>query len=169
MVVVNGVSKAFAMTGYRIGYIAAPLWLAKACDKLQGQYTSGPCSVSQIASVAALNAPLTTVYDMVEQFEKRRDLVLARLAEIPGVKTSKPDGAFYVFPDISAFFGKSDGTLTINNADDMGLFILSNAFTGVVSGSAFGAPECIRISYAASEADLNKSLTRIKDALATLK
>ena len=169
VVVVNGVSKAFAMTGYRIGYIAAPLWLAKAINKLQGQYTSGPCSVSQIASVAALNAPLDTVHAMVEQFEKRRNLVLEKLAEIPGVKTSKPDGAFYVFPDISSFFGKSDGTLTINNADDMGLFILSNAFTGVVSGEAFGAPECIRISYAASEADLTKSLTRIKDALATLK
>ena len=161
--------KAFAMTGYRIGYIAAPLWLAKAANKLQGQYTSGPCSVSQIASVAALNAPLDTVQAMVEQFNKRRDLVLAKLAEIPGVKTSKPDGAFYVFPDISSFFGKSDGTVTINNADDMGLFILSNAFTGVVSGEAFGAPECIRISYAASEADLTKSLDRIKAALATLK
>lgn len=169
VVVVNGVSKAFAMTGYRIGYIAAPLWLAKAANKLQGQYTSGPCSVSQIASVAALNAPLDTVYAMVEQFEKRRNLVLAKLAEIPGVKTSKPDGAFYVFPDISSFFGKSDGTITINNADDMGLFILSNAYTGVVSGEAFGAPECIRISYAASEADLSKSLDRIKAALATLK
>lgn len=169
VVVVNGVSKAFAMTGYRIGYIAAPLWLAKAANKLQGQYTSGPCSVSQIASVAALNAPLNTVHAMVEQFHKRRDLVLAKLAEIPGVKTSKPDGAFYVFPDISSFFGKSDGTVTIKNADDMGLFILSNAYTGVVSGEAFGAPECIRISYAASEADLTKSLDRIKAALATLK
>jgi aspartate aminotransferase len=169
VVVVNGVSKAFAMTGYRIGYIAAPLWVAKACNKLQGQYTSGPCSVSQIASVTALNAPLDTVYAMVEQFHKRRDLVLAKLAEIPGVKVSKPDGAFYVFPDISSYFGKSDGTITIRNADDMGLFILSNAYTGVVSGEAFGAPECIRISYAASEADLNKSLNRIKAALATLK
>ncbi len=168
VVVVNGVSKAFAMTGYRIGYIAAPLWLAKACNKLQGQYTSGPCSVSQIASVAALNAPLDTVYAMVEQFHKRRDLVLSKLAEISGVKVSKPDGAFYVFPDISSFFGKSDGKITINNADDMGLFILSNAYTGVVSGEAFGAPECIRISYAASEADLTKSLDRIKAALATL-
>jgi aspartate aminotransferase len=169
VVVVNGVSKAFAMTGYRIGYIAAPLWLAKACNKLQGQYTSGPNSVAQIASAVALNAPLDSVHTMVAQFEKRRNLVLDLLAEIPGVKVSKPDGAFYVFPDISSFFGKSDGKMTINNADDMGFFILSNAFTGVVSGTAFGAPECIRISYAASEADLKKSLTRIKDALATLK
>ena len=106
---------------------------------------------------------------MVEQFEKRRNLVLEKLAGIPGVKTSKPDGAFYVFPDVSSFFGKSDGTTTINNADDMGLFILANAYTGVVSGDAFGAPECIRISYAASEADIIKSLDRIKEALATLK
>ena len=169
VVIINGVSKGYAMTGWRLGWIAAPKWIASACNTLQGQYTSGPCSVSQIASVAALNAPLDTVHAMVEQFEKRRNLVLAKLAEIPGVKTSKPDGAFYVFPDISSFFGKSDGTLTINNADDMGLFILSNAFTGVVSGEAFGAPECIRISYAASEADLTKSLDRIKAALATLK
>jgi aspartate aminotransferase len=168
VVVVNGISKSYAMTGYRIGFIAAPLWIAKACNKLQGQFTSGPNSVAQIASVAAFNHDGTEVKKMVDQFEKRRDLVLSMLAEIPGLKTSKPEGAFYVFPDCSAYYGKYDGDTEIKNSDDLCYYILSKGHVGVVSGDAFGAPECFRLSYAASEEQLVKALTRIKDALAKL-
>ncbi len=169
VVVVNGVSKAYAMTGYRIGFIAAPLWISKACNKLQSQFTSGPNSVAQIASVAAFNHDGTEVKKMVEQFEKRRDLVMDLLAEIPGIKTSKPGGAFYVFPEISSYFGKSDGEMVIKNSDDFCYYLLSKGHVGVVSGDAFGAPECFRISYAASEEDLRKSIGWIKEALAKLK
>ena len=169
VVIVNGVSKSYAMTGYRIGFIAAPLWIAKACNKLQGQFTSGPNSVAQIASVAAFLHDGSEVKIMVEQFEKRRNLVLSMLAEIPGLKTSKPDGAFYVFPECSAYFGKSDGEMTIRNSDDLCYYILSKGHVGVVSGDAFGAPECFRLSYAASEEQLVKALTRIKDVLGRLK
>jgi aspartate aminotransferase len=169
VVVVNGVSKAYAMTGYRIGFIAAPLWISKACNKLQSQFTSGPNSVAQIASVAAFNHDGTEVKKMVEQFEKRRDLVMELLAEIPGIKTSKPGGAFYVFPEISSYFGKTDGEMIIKNSDDFCFYLLSKGHVGVVSGEAFGAPECFRISYAASEEDLRKSIGWIKEALAKLK
>ncbi len=169
VVVVNGVSKSYAMTGYRIGFIAAPQWIAKACNKLQGQFTSGPNSVAQIASVAAFDHDGSEVRLMVEKFKKRRDLVLSMLDEIPGLKTSKPDGAFYVFPECSAYFGKSDGEMTIQNADDLCYYILSKGHVGVVSGDAFGAPECFRLSYAASDEQLIKALTRIKEALAKLK
>ncbi len=168
VVVVNGVSKSYAMTGYRIGFIAAPLWIAKACNKLQSQFTSGPNSVAQIASVAAFNHDGTEVNKMVAQFEKRRDLVMSMLAEIPGLKTSKPDGAFYVFPECSSYFGKTDGEMKINNSDDFCFYILSKGHVGVVSGDAFGAPGCFRISYAASEEQLKEALTRIKLALAKL-
>ncbi|MFZ5429690.1 MAG: pyridoxal phosphate-dependent aminotransferase [Bacteroidota bacterium] len=168
VVIVNGVSKSYAMTGYRIGFIAAPLWIAKACNKLQSQFTSGPNSVAQIASVAAFNHDGTEVTKMVVEFEKRRDLVLSMLAEIPGLKTSKPDGAFYVFPDCSAYFGKKDGDTVLKNADDLCFYILSKGHVGIVSGDAFGSPECFRLSYAASEAQLKEALTRIKNALAKL-
>lgn len=168
VVVVNGVSKSYAMTGYRIGFIAAPLWIAKACNKLQGQYTSGPNSVAQIASVAAFNHDGSEVRKMVTEFEKRRDLVLDMLSKIPGLKTSKPEGAFYVFPDCSAYFGKKDGDTVIKNSDDLCFYLLSKGHVGVVSGDAFGAPECFRLSYAASEEQLTKALTRITDALAKL-
>ncbi|HNX80280.1 MAG TPA: pyridoxal phosphate-dependent aminotransferase, partial [Prolixibacteraceae bacterium] len=168
VVVVNGVSKSYAMTGYRIGFIAAPLWIAKACNKLQSQYTSGPNSVAQIASVAAFNHDGTEVRKMVAQFEKRRNLVLSMLAEIPGLKTSKPDGAFYVFPEASAYFGKTDGEMVIRNSDDLCFYILSKGHVGVVSGDAFGAPGCFRISYAASEEQLTEALIRIKNALGKL-
>lgn len=169
VVIINGVSKSYAMTGYRIGFMAGPLWVAKACNKLQGQFTSGPNSVAQIASVAAFNHDGTEVRKMVAQFEKRRDLVLAMMAEIPGLKTSKPDGAFYVFPECSAYFGKSDGEMVIRNSDDLCFYILSKGHVGVVSGDAFGAPGCFRLSYAASEEQLVTALTRIKGALAKLK
>jgi len=168
VIIVNGVSKSYAMTGYRIGFIAAPLWIAKACNKLQSQYTSGPNSVAQMASVAAFNHDGTEVTKMVNQFEKRRDLVMSMLAEIPGLKTSKPDGAFYVFPDASAYFGKTDGEMMINNSDDLCFYILSKGHVGVVSGDAFGAPGCFRISYAASEEQLTSALTRIKNVLGKL-
>ncbi len=169
VVVVNGVSKSYAMTGYRIGFLAGPQWIVKACNKLQSQFTSGPNSVAQIASVAAFNHDGTEVAKMVTQFEKRRDLVLSMLNEIPGIKTSKPDGAFYVFPDCSAYFGKMDGDTEIKNADDLSYYILSKGHVGVVSGDAFGAPECFRISYAASEEQLIEAMNRIKNSLAKLK
>jgi aspartate aminotransferase len=169
VVVVNGVSKSYAMTGYRIGFLAGPQWIVKACNKLQSQFTSGPNSVAQIASVAAFNHDGTEVTKMVTRWEKRRDLVLSMLNEIPGIKTSKPEGAFYVFPDCSAYFGKMDGDTEIKNADDLSYYILSKGHVGVVSGDAFGAPECFRISYAASEEQLIEAMTRIKNALAKLK
>jgi aspartate aminotransferase len=169
VVIVNGVSKSYAMTGYRIGFIAAPVWIAKACNKLQSQYTSGPNSVAQIASVAAFNHDGTEVTKMVNQFEKRRNLVMSMLADIPGLKTSKPDGAFYVFPQASSYFGKTDGEMVIKNSDDLCFYILSKGHVGVVSGDAFGAPGCFRISYAASEELLTKAMTRIKNVLEKLK
>lgn len=168
VMVINGVSKSYAMTGYRIGFMAGPLWIAKACNKLQSQYTSGPNSVAQIASVAAFNHDGSEVKKMVEQFEKRRDLVLSMLAEIPGLKTSKPDGAFYVFPDCSAYFGKKDGDTILNDADELCFYLLSKGHVGVVSGAAFGAPGCFRISYAASEEQLIKAMNRIKEAFGKL-
>ncbi len=168
VVIVNGISKSYAMTGYRIGFIAAPLWIAKACTKLQSQYTSGPNSVAQIASVAAFNHDGSEIRKMVVRFQERRDLVISMLAEIPGLKTSIPDGAFYVFPDATAYFGKSDGEMVINNSDDLCYYILSKGHVGVVSGDAFGAPGCFRISYAASEEQLIAAMTRIKLALEKL-
>ncbi len=169
VVVVNGVSKSYAMTGYRIGFLAAPLWIAKACSKLQSQFTSGPNSVAQIAAVAAFNHDGAEVSRMVEQFEKRRNLVMELLGEIPGLRTSRPDGAFYVFPDASAYFGTSDGEMTIRNAEDLCYYLLSKAHVGLVSGEAFGAPSCFRISYAASEEQITEAMVRIRKALDVLK
>jgi len=169
VVIINGVSKSYAMTGYRIGFLAAPLWIAKACNKLQSQFTSGPNSPAQIASVAAFDHDGAEVRKMVARFEQRRDLVMDMLARIPGLKTSKPDGAFYVFPDCSSYFGKTDGEMFIHNSDDFCFFLLSKAHVGVVSGDAFGAPGCFRLSYATSEEQLTKALQRIQESLARLK
>lgn len=165
VIVVNGVSKGYAMTGWRIGYIGAPVWIVKACDKLQGQMTSGVCSIAQKASVAALNGGTEPIEEMVKIFKYRRDLVLEKLSEIPGVVCNTPSGAFYVFPDISYYFGKSDGTTTIKNADDLSMYLLNKALVALVPGEAFGDPNCIRISYAASHETLIEAMKRIKEAL----
>ncbi|MCK5823098.1 MAG: pyridoxal phosphate-dependent aminotransferase [Bacteroidales bacterium] len=165
VVVVNGVSKAYAMTGWRIGYIGAPKWIAQACNKLQGQMTSGASSISQKAACAALNTGLDTVYEMREVFKKRRDLVYKLLSEIKGIKTFIPDGAFYFFPDVTYFFGKSVDNITINNAGDLCMYLLNNAHVATVTGSAFGDPNCIRLSYATSEDNIIEALKRIKTAL----
>lgn len=167
-ITVNGVSKAFAMTGWRIGYIGAPLWIAKACTKMQGQFTSGTCSIAQRAAKAAMEADPSVTHDMLEAFRKRRTLVTDKLKTIPGVKTNMPEGAFYVFPDISSFFGKSHNDTTINNASDLSMFLLADANVAVVTGEAFGSPNCIRFSYAASESELNEALQRIEKSLAKL-
>jgi aspartate aminotransferase len=168
VVTVNGVSKAWAMTGWRLGYIGAPKEIADACNKMQGQFTSGTCSITQKASIAAMEADPSVLKDMITAFKKRRDLVLSALNEMPGVKTNVPEGAFYVFPDISSFFGKSYNGTTIENANDLCIFLLSEAMVGLVDGGAFGSPNCLRISYAASEEVLTKAMSRIKDALAKL-
>lgn len=164
-ITVNGVSKAFAMTGWRIGYIGAPEWVAKACNKIQGQITSGANSIAQRATIAALNAPLEKINYMIEAFKERRKLVLNLLNEIPGFKTNEPEGAFYVFPDISYYFGKTLRGKTINNADDFSLYLLEEAHVATVTGAAFGSKNCIRISYAASVDELTEALKRIKSAL----
>lgn len=165
-VTVNGVSKAFAMTGWRIGYIGAPEFIAKACNKMQGQITSGANSIAQRATIAALNAPVSKIQYMIDEFHKRRDLVLKLLGEIEGFKLNVPGGAFYVFPDISSFFGKTLKGKKINNASDFSIFLLEEANVATVTGEAFGDPSCIRISYAASEAELVEAIKRIKNALA---
>ncbi len=165
VIVVNGVSKAYAMTGWRIGYIGAPKWIAQACNKLQGQITSGASSISQKAACAALNADLTSVNEMKEIFKKRCDLVFKLLSEIKGIKTFKPDGAFYYFPDVTYFFGKSFEDTTINNAGDLCMYLLNKAHVATVTGSAFGDPNCIRLSYATSEDNIIEALKRIKTAL----
>ncbi len=168
-VVINGVSKAYAMTGYRIGYLAAPLWITKACSKLQGQFTSNPSSIAQRAAIAALNMDNTPTKEMTVAFKRRRDLVMGWLKQMPGVKCDTPDGAFYVFPDISSFFGKSDGSMTIKNDMDMCLYLLDKALVSGVPGDAFGEPTCIRLSYATSDANLEKAMKSMKEALAKLK
>ncbi|RLD62636.1 MAG: aspartate aminotransferase [Bacteroidetes bacterium] len=165
VIVVNGVSKAYAMTGWRLGYIGAPKWIAQACNKLQGQITSGASSISQKAACAALNAGLDSVYEMREVFKKRRDLVYKLLSEIKGIKTFVPDGAFYFFPDVTYFFGKSADGITITNATDLCMYLLNNAHVATVTGSAFGDPNCIRLSYATSEENIIEALKRIKNAL----
>lgn len=167
-VIVNGVSKGFAMTGWRIGYIAAPLEIAQACEKLQGQFTSGASSISQRAALAALVSPLTAAVEMREAFLRRRNLVLDLLKEIPGLKCNVPDGAFYVFPDISFFFGKKHEKGSIENSSDLCLYILNTCFVSTVPGDAFGAADCIRISYAASDDTLREAIKRIGEALAKL-
>ncbi len=164
-ITVNGVSKAFAMTGWRIGYIGAPEWIAKACTKFQGQNTSGANAIAQRATITALEAPVSKIQFMIDEFHKRRDLVLGLLGEIEGFNLNVPEGAFYVFPDISSFFGKTLNGTKINDASDFALYLLENANVATVTGAAFGNPNCIRISYAASEDELKEAISRIKGIL----
>lgn len=164
-ITVNGVAKAFAMTGWRIGYMGGPEWIAKACTKMQGQITSGANSIAQRATIVAIQAPVLKIKYMVDEFHRRRDIVVALLREIDGFKLNIPDGAFYVFPDVSAFFGKKIKGHQIANAADFSMFLLAEANVATVTGDAFGAPTCIRISYAASEAQLREAIKRIKEAL----
>ena len=161
-ITVNGVSKAFAMTGWRIGYIGAPEWIAKACTKFQGQITSGANAIAQRSTIEALNAPVSKIQFMIDEFHKRRDLLLELLGEIDGFSLNVPEGAFYVFPDISSYFGKTLKGTTIKNASDFALYLLENANVATVTGEAFGNPNCIRISYAASEDELREAVKRIK-------
>ena len=165
-VTVNGVSKAFAMTGWRIGYIGAPEYIAKACTKMQGQVTSGANGIAQRATIEAVKASPDKIKYMVTEFHKRRDLVVGLLKDIPGVKINVPDGAFYVFPDVSSFFGKTLRGMQINNAEDFSMYLLKEACVATVTGDAFGNADCIRFSYAASEDQLKEALKRIKEALA---
>ena len=164
-ITVNGMSKAFAMTGWRIGYMGAPEWIAKACTKVQGQITSGANAIAQRASIAALKTPKSKIQYMVDEFEKRRDLVLQLLSEIDGFKLNVPEGAFYVFPDVSSFFGKTLRGRNIHNATDFSLYLLEEAMVATVTGEAFGDANCIRFSYAASEKDLREAIRRIKESL----
>ena len=170
VITVNGVSKGFAMTGWRVGFIGAPLWIAKACNKIQGQVTSATCAVAQKATEEAMNSdPKYSTSHMKDSFLKRRDLLLSELNNIEGVKTNIPDGAFYIFPDVSYYFGKSDGETIISNANDLCMYLLNNCYVALVSGAPFGNPECVRISYAASEEKLLEASKRIKNQLANLK
>ncbi len=169
IVIVNGVSKAYAMTGWRIGFIAAPLWIAKACNKLQGQYTSGASSIAQKASVAAFAGDQSCVEVMRSAFERRRNLVLELASQIEGFKVNKPDGAFYLFPEVSAYMGKRYGERTINTSSDLAMFLLEVGHVATVAGDAFGMPNCLRFSYATSDENLVEALRRIKNTLALLK
>ena len=164
-ITVNGVSKAFAMTGWRIGYIGAADWIAKACTKFQGQNTSGANAIAQRATITALEAPVSKIQFMIDEFHRRRDLILELLGEIEGFNLNVPEGAFYVFPDISSFFGKTLNGITIKNASDFALYLLEKANVATVTGEAFGNPNCIRISYAASEEELREAISRIKEVL----
>ena len=168
-IVVNGVSKAYAMTGWRIGFIAAPEWIVKGCNKLQGQYTSGPSSISQKAAVAAYTASQECVETMRKAFERRRDLIVNLIKDIPGLEVNEPEGAFYVFPKCSSFFGKGDGSRTICNSTDFALYLLEVGHVATVAGDAFGDPECFRISYATSDDNIREAMSRVKAALAKLK
>ena len=167
-VIVNGVSKAYAMTGWRIGFVAGPEWIVKAVNKLQGQYTSGPCSVSQKAAEAAYTGTQAPVEEMRQAFERRRDLIVRLAKEVPGFEVNKPEGAFYLFPKCSYYYGKSDGERTIQNADDLAMYLLEVGHVACVGGTSFGAPECIRMSYATSDANIEEAIKRIKEALAKL-
>ena len=164
-ITVNGLAKAFAMTGWRIGYIGAPSWIAKACTKMQGQITSGTNCIAQRAAIAALDAPVEKIQYMVEEFKSRRKLIIELLSEIKGFKLNEPKGAFYVFPDISYFFGKELNGNLINNASDFAIFLLENAHVATVTGDAFGSPKNIRISYAASNENIINAVKRIKKAI----
>ncbi|OUS21565.1 aspartate aminotransferase [Nonlabens dokdonensis] len=164
-VTINGVSKAFAMTGWRVGYIGAPTWIARACNKMQGQITSGTNCIAQRAVITALEAPVSKIKYMIDAFAERRDLILQLLSEIEGFKTDSPEGAFYVFPDVSAFFGKTIKGQKIENATDFSLLLLEEALVATVTGDAFGAPNCIRISYAASTEQIKEAMKRIKEVL----
>lgn len=168
-IIVNGVSKAYAMTGWRIGYIAAPEWIVKGCNKLQGQYTSGPCSVSQKAALAAYTASQQCVEDMRVAFERRRNLIVELAKDIPGLEVNVPEGAFYLFPKCSYFFGKTDGTRVINSSTDLAMYLLEVGHVATVAGDAFGDPQCFRMSYATSDDNIRESMRRIKECLAQLK
>ena len=168
-IIVNGVSKAYAMTGWRIGYIAAPEWIVKGCNKLQGQYTSGPCSVSQKAAEFAYVGDQQCVEDMRQAFERRRNLIVKLAKEIPGLEVNVPEGAFYLFPTCSSFFGKSDGQTTINNSTDLAMYLLEKGHVATVGGDAFGDGECFRMSYATSDENIIEAMRRMKQVLADLK
>lgn len=169
VIIVNGVSKAYAMTGWRIGFVAGPEWIVKAINKLQGQYTSGPCSVSQKAAEAAYTGTQAPVEAMRQAFERRRNLIVSLAKEIPGFEVNTPQGAFYLFPKCDSFYGKSNGDNQINNAEDLAMYLLEVGHVACVGGTSFGAPECIRMSYATSDENIIEAMTRIKSALAQLK
>ena len=169
IIVINGLSKGFAMTGWRLGYIAAPVDIAKACEKLQGQFTSGTNSVTQKAAVIALTADLKPSFEMVEEFARRRKRTMELVYSVPNIKCFEPEGAFYIFPDVSAYFGKTDGTTTVNNAADFCMYLLNTAHVSSVMGDAFGEPRCVRFSFANSMQNIERAWARIKDALAKLK
>jgi aspartate aminotransferase len=168
-ITVNGFAKGFAMTGWRVGYIAAPKWIADGCNKVQGQITSANCSIAQRAALAAITGDIAPTTEMVKQYHKRRDIVYNLLKDIPGVKSNYPEGAFYFFPDVSSFYGKSDGSKVITTGDDLCLYLLEKAHVSLVPGGAFGDEDCVRLSYAASEKDLVEALKRMKEALLALK
>jgi aspartate aminotransferase len=168
-ITVNGFAKGFAMTGWRVGYIAAPKWIADGSNKVQGQITSANCSISQRGALAAISGDMTPTKNMVEEYHKRRDIVFNLLKEIPGVKANYPQGAFYFFPDVSYYYGKSDGTKKISNGDDFCLYMLETGHVSLVPGGAFGDENCVRLSYAASEKDLIEAMKRMKEALSKLK
>lgn len=169
VVIINGVSKAYAMTGWRIGYIAAPLWIAKACNKLQGQYSSNASSIAQKAAEAAYNGPQDCIEEMRKAFERRKNLVIQLAKEIPGFKVNEPQGAFYLFPDVSALFGKKYEDKVINTSDDLAMLILEKGLVATVAGSAFMSPECLRFSYATSDEKLVEAMSRIKKVVSELK
>ena len=169
VVIINGVSKAYAMTGWRIGFIAAPEWIVKGCNKLQGQYTSGPCSVSQKAAEAAYTGSQQCVEDMRQAFERRKNLIVKLAKEIPGLEVNDPQGAFYLFPKCSSYFGKRDGDRVINNSTDFAMYLLEVGHVATVGGDAFGSPECFRMSYATSDENIVEAMRRIKETLAKLK
>lgn len=169
VVIVNGVSKAYAMTGWRIGFVAGPEWIVKGINKLQGQYTSGPCSVSQKAAEAAYTGTQEPVEEMRKAFERRRDLIVKLAKEISGFEVNFPQGAFYLFPKCDSFYGKKDGDRVINNADDLAMYLLEVGHVACVGGTSFGAPECIRMSYATSDENIVEAMRRIKETLAKLK
>ncbi len=167
--VCNGVSKAYAMTGWRLGWVAGPEWIVKGMNKLQGQYTSGTCDVSQMAAIEAYNAPQDCVEEMRQAFQRRRDLIVGLAKEIPGFEVNVPEGAFYIFPKISSFFGKSNGDFKVNSSTDFAMYLLEVAHVATVGGDAFGDPECFRISYATSDENIQEAMRRIKEAVALLK
>lgn len=169
VIIINGVSKAYAMTGWRIGFLAAPLWIAKACNKLQGQYTSGASSIAQKAAVAAFSGDQSCVEEMRKAFERRRDLIFGLVSEIPGMKVNKPHGAFYLFPDVSSYFGKSYDKYHIATSSDLAMYLLEVGHVASVAGDAFGSPSCLRFSYATSDENLIEAMSRVRSALALLK
>ena len=169
VVIINGVSKAYAMTGWRIGFVAAPEWIVKGSNKLQGQYTSGPCSVSQKAAEAAWNGPQDCVEEMRQAFERRKNLIVKLTKEVPGLEVNDPQGAFYLFPKCSSYFGKKDGDRVINNSTDLAMYLLEVGHVATVGGDAFGSPECFRMSYATSDETIVEAIRRIKETLARLK